>query len=293
MNFDDDMVSVVIPTFNSEKYIYRALESVLSQTYLNFEIIVVDNNSSDKTKDIVMSFSDNRINLLNTVNNGVIAYSRNIGIKASKGKWVAFLDSDDWWLPDKLKYSVRVLKSGAKIVYHNMYIAQKERNIYLKKMKIRQVNRPVIVDLLINGNMLPNSSVVVCRKTLNEIDLLNEDREFITYEDYDAWIRIAEVTDSFVFISKCLGYYWSGADNLTKTQRSLFVKNVNPNYLKYVGDNYIQFNALIAYMDIKKLYIEKNPISFNLIVKSLKVSSYSLKLKTIYIWIIYLARKIK
>jgi glycosyltransferase involved in cell wall biosynthesis len=291
MNIANDLVSVVVPTYNSEKYIKRALDSILQQSFSNWEVIVVDNYSVDETKSIVLSYKDCRIKLLNNRNNGVIASSRNAGIKSSKGRWVAFLDSDDWWDPDKLRLSVNALKMGATVVYHNLYIIKKNKNFLRKKMNIRQVKKPVTEDLLINGNMLPNSSVVVDRKILYDIGLLNEDRNFITYEDYDAWLRISELTENFVYIPKCLGFYWEGESNLSSTQRSLFTKNVNPGYLKFIKNNSVQFDALIAYMDIKKLHIDKGIIDLDQVLVSLKISSFSLKFKTIFIYLSYIFRK--
>jgi glycosyltransferase involved in cell wall biosynthesis len=89
------LVSVVIPTYNHARYLGRALQSVLDQTYKNWEAIVIDNHSTDNTAELIASFADQRITYLKIHNNGVIAASRNAGIRAAKGEWLAFLDSDD------------------------------------------------------------------------------------------------------------------------------------------------------------------------------------------------------
>ncbi|NDF83787.1 MAG: glycosyltransferase family 2 protein, partial [Actinobacteria bacterium] len=96
-------VSVVIPTFNHAKLLKRALDSVVAQTFDNWEAIVVNNFSADETIDVVRSFNDDRITLINFSNNGIIAASRNQGIKAARGQYLAFLDSDDKWYPEKLE----------------------------------------------------------------------------------------------------------------------------------------------------------------------------------------------
>ena len=89
------LVSVVIPTYNHARYLARALQSVLDQTYTNWEAIVIDNHSTDNTDEVMASFADSRITLLKIHNNGVIAASRNIGIRAANSEWITFLDSDD------------------------------------------------------------------------------------------------------------------------------------------------------------------------------------------------------
>ena len=91
------LVSVIIPTYNQAHYLVRALQSVLDQTYINWEAIVIDNYSTDNTDEVMADFADPSVTYLKIHNNGVIAASRNEGIRAAKGEWVAFLDSDDWW----------------------------------------------------------------------------------------------------------------------------------------------------------------------------------------------------
>ena len=97
------LVSVVIPTYNHAHFLGRALQSVIDQTYTNWEVIVIDNHSTDNTDGVVISFSEPRIRLIKINNDGVIAASRNLGIRDAKGDWIAFLDSDDCWYSQKLK----------------------------------------------------------------------------------------------------------------------------------------------------------------------------------------------
>ena len=91
-----DLISVIIPTYNREVELSRALSSLVSQIYQNWEAIVVDNNSTDFTENIVRSMQDERIKFYKVSNNGVVAFSRNFGIEKSIGKYIAFLDFDDW-----------------------------------------------------------------------------------------------------------------------------------------------------------------------------------------------------
>ena len=105
-------VSVVIPTFNHAKFLKKALDSVVAQTFQNWEAVVVNNFSTDNTIEVVNSFADPRIKLFNFSNNGVIAASRNHGLKEAAGDFIAFLDSDDVWYPNKLQKCVEQASAG-------------------------------------------------------------------------------------------------------------------------------------------------------------------------------------
>jgi glycosyltransferase involved in cell wall biosynthesis len=117
-------VSVIIPTYNRALLLREAIQSVLDQTFQDFEIIVVNNYSIDNTIDVVKSFEDERIKVINIRNNGIIAKSRNRGLKESRGNYLAFLDSDDRWLPEKLEIQVEYLRNHLEyhLVYSNAWI---------------------------------------------------------------------------------------------------------------------------------------------------------------------------
>ena len=95
--------SVIIPTYNMADHLMRSVKSVLRQNFKNFEIIIVDNYSNDNTKKKIKNLKNNKIKFFQINNKGVIGKSRNLGIKKSKGEWIAFLDADDEWFSNKLK----------------------------------------------------------------------------------------------------------------------------------------------------------------------------------------------
>ena len=117
-NTNVPVVSVVIPTYNQADYLREAIDSVLQQSFNDYEIIIVNNFSTDHTQDIVESFNDPRITFVNLKNNGIIAASRNKGIELSKGKYVAFLDSDEYWYPGKLKICMDAFQLDYDVVCH-------------------------------------------------------------------------------------------------------------------------------------------------------------------------------
>jgi len=216
-------VTVIIPNFNRDYCLGRAIQSVVNQTFSDWNLIVVDNNSTDGSLDVINNFNDSRISVVRTDNNGIIAHSRNIGIQKAKGDYIAFLDSDDWWVMAKLQESISSLDSGSDLVYHDLYkVSSLPVNENVKWiMRTRPLTSPVFVDLLSNGNAINNSSVVVRASLMRKINGFSEQRELVGSEDFDGWIRIAKLTDKFDRLDLVLGYYWNGGGNLTSSRTAL------------------------------------------------------------------------
>ena len=205
---ENPVVSVVIPTYNNAHYIGQALQSVLDQSYSFLEAIIIDNHSTDNTDEVVARFTDPRITYLKIHNNGVIASSRNAGIEAAKGEWIAFLDSDDRWTTDKLQECLGVINEKVDLIYHDMKIvSDSPRYFRQKKIESWQVNSPVLIDLMVRGNAIATSSVLVRTKLIKQIGGMNESPEMVAAEDYNAWLRIAQLTNGFCYVPKRLGYY--------------------------------------------------------------------------------------
>ncbi len=213
------LVSLVMPTYNHARYLGCALQSVLDQTYTNWEAIVIDNHSTDNTDEVMASFADPRITYLKIHNNGVIAASRNAGIRVAKGEWVAFLDSDDWWTKDKLQVCSDHIDEKVDFIYHYLEIASDKPRYFRKVIKSHQVNSPVLMDLLLKGNVIANSSVVMRKSLLEKIGGINEGVEMIATEDYNAWLRVAKLTNQFVCLPCKLGYYRAHTQNTSSPSK--------------------------------------------------------------------------
>lgn len=108
----DGLVSIIMPSYNTEKYISDSIESVIAQTYRNWELIIVDDCSTDNSLDVIRSFNDKRIIILQNEKNSGAAISRNYALREAKGKWIAFLDSDDTWAPEKLEKQIKFMKDN-------------------------------------------------------------------------------------------------------------------------------------------------------------------------------------
>lgn len=226
MALDQPLVSVVIPSFNHGHLIGRALRSVLSQTWPKLEVIVVDNHSSDGTDRVVAAMEDPRIKYIQFHNQGVIAASRNVGIRASSGAWIAFLDSDDWWSLGKIESCAKSF-DFADVIYHQLHIVPETR-VWRRPRCIRswQVHVPVARDLLLRGNPIATSSLVVRKKIMDRIQGFDERRDFVAAEDYDAWIRLAGVTEKFCFLPQSLGFYHLSQHSSSRRDMSLPIRAV-------------------------------------------------------------------
>ncbi len=283
-----DLVSIVIPTYNRSEELKRALESILSQTYKNWEVIVVDNNSTDGTDAMMESLNDQRIRLLKINNNGVIAASRNLGIDASSGEWIAFLDSDDWWYSNKLEKVMCYCSSGHDVCYHDLKImsSQRKLSLYQKKMSGYQVKKPVFNDLIQLGNALSNSSVVVRAALIKQIGGLCEDRKLIASEDYECWIRLSKLTNKFKYIPETLGCYWIGAANTTNATLSLTnLQYINKRYIaKFNEENNSELPVWWMYAYARALYLTGDVINARSLLKELTKRHLSpiVRLKSYY-----------
>jgi len=285
------LVSVIMPTYNHAKFIGKAIGSVLNQTHKNLELIIIDNYSVDNTEEIVKSFNDQRIKYIKFMNNGVIAASRNNGLKIAKGEWACFLDSDDWWYPKKLE-TVQEYTSGSDIIYHNLDIFTLHGKSF-RKIKGRKLKPPVFVDLMIKGNALSSSSVSAKRDIIEKAGGFSEEKELVAVEDNDLWLKISLITDRFIFIPKSLGVYRKGVNNITvyndtQVQRHIALYNKYTKFLKH--EDMIEAEKYLSYsIGTIRRYMGQFSKSKEFFLKSLSSKDFKIKIRSIiYILIILL-----
>jgi glycosyltransferase involved in cell wall biosynthesis len=185
-------VSVIIPTFNRAEFLHSAITSVLNQTFQDFEILVIDDASEDQTQEVVNRFHDTRITYLHHEANRGEACARNSGIVNSKGEFIAFLDDDDSWLPDKLNLQVNMLNgSNAKIglIYSGFRVIDGKSKMILSD-RIPD-KRGEVYENILYGNFVGTPSTVILRRDcINKVGLF--DRNIAYGLDHDLWIRIAK-----------------------------------------------------------------------------------------------------
>jgi glycosyltransferase involved in cell wall biosynthesis len=292
------LVSVVIPTYNHAHFLKKALRSVIEQTYSNWEVIVIDNHSDDNTDEVVASFLDNRIRLLKIHNNGSIAKSRNLGIKSSKGSWIAFLDSDDIWYERKIELSINTILKNPIIDG----CSTNELLVNTTSQISRTLHHGPFCDnfykvLLLEGNRLSTSAVMVKKKFLDNHQILfRENPEFITAEDFDFWLLMAEKNAKFYFIQSVQGEYTIHQNN-ESGKLALHLKNVK-NVLKdhtYHRQKFainkdslwdaIQARLLIS--ESKKYFSERNyHAAISTLINALKISpAFTLLFSIKKVWV--------
>lgn len=209
--------SIIIPTYNRANDLKRCLESLQSQTYQNFEVLVCDDGSTDNTKDIVNEFTNQlNIHYIWEENWGGPARPRNNGIRAAKGDWICFLDSDDYWYPSKLESCLPYLKDND-LVYHHFDVVGNNVPINQNKLYAKQVdNENTFMYLLSTWNPIINSGVVLRKTILDKAGYFDENKSLVGIEDFDMWLRISEVTNKFKLIPEFLGAYYFTDNSLTK-----------------------------------------------------------------------------
>ena len=288
------LVSIVIPTFNHARFLGRALQSVLDQTYINWEVIIVDNYSQDNTDDVVRCFTDPRITLLKIHNNGIIAASRNMGIRAAKGEWIAFLDSDDWWTANKLEMCIGGINNQVDLVYHALNIVRENASLFKRKrMKSKPLKKPVFVDLLINGNVIANSSVVVRKKLLDQIGCIDENPKMIGSEDYNTWLRISQKTDAIFYLPKYLGFYMVHDHGVSKKNMSFSYECAIAQFIGMLSEPQRGLvKSMHAYMGGRYHYINREyDKAENKLIYCLKSANIGIRLRAMYMLAVIALRR--
>lgn len=210
-------ISVIIPVYNGEKYITRAIESVLNQTRPADEIIVVDDGSTDQTKQILESYAD-RIKF-KVVPNGGPAFARNEAIAMSSGDWIALLDADDIWYPDKLEIQIKALEQYPEVGFccSNFHFKQDDtgKNMdhftsYCEGTRGLIFDEPIIeaLPVLLRVNFVGVSTVLVRRSILNKVGFF--DLAYRGLEDYDCWLKCAFETPFLVVKASLMNKYFTG-----------------------------------------------------------------------------------
>ncbi len=202
--------SVIIPVYNRASFIARAIESVLSQTYRDFELIVVDDGSTDATPDIVALYP---VRLLRQENRGVSA-ARNRGIASARGKIIAFLDSDDAWEPRKLEVQAAHFDAHPECMIHQTDEIWIREGKFLNKQKKHQKKSGHIFYDSLHLCLISPSAVAIRRELFDEVGVFRED--FPVCEDYELWLRITRRYEVCYTPQPLVVKYGGHADQLSR-----------------------------------------------------------------------------
>jgi glycosyltransferase involved in cell wall biosynthesis len=197
----------------------RAVNSVLNQTYPIMEIIVCDDGSDDNSSELILKLNNPIVRWINCGRNGRPAIPRNIGIKESKGDWIAFLDSDDEWLPEKIEKQFEVLTAKeSHAICSNAYRIVNEVN-HGPYLNIFQ--RKIGFNSLLHTNFIICSSVLIHRSLMTKITGFSQDEKLRGIEDYDLWLKISVYTDFIYVKTPLLKYFDNPSTSIRKYSNSI------------------------------------------------------------------------
>ena len=291
-------ISIIIPTYNYAQYICEAIESVLNQTYKDFEIIVVDDGSTDNTKEVIKPYL-NKIKYIYQQNSGPSA-ARNRGIKEAKGEYIAFLDADDIWLAQKLELQIKFMEKEKEVglIFSDMILFNEKgiiKNSFLKeklffnKLSIKPLSstEKVIYDNVFNAllqeNFIPTNTVIVKKECFNKVGFFDE--TLFSVEDRDMWLRIGLFYDiGFINFPLVLTRFHetnisANQELALKSRLKVMKKFLNYSNLPIKSKKIIKQTINKIYFDLGYLYFtyEKFPLSRIYFRKFLKENPFIFK----------------
>ncbi len=207
----DELVSIIMPSYNTAKFIKVAVNSVLAQTYKKWELIIVDDCSTDNTDEIIhFEYRDSRIRYLKNTRNMGAAVSRNKGLKEAKGKWIAFLDSDDIWMPKKLEYQIKFMKKHKINFSYTCYkeIDENGNDMHAVISGPKRITKSGMHNYCWPGCL----TVMYNAEQVGLIQIANIKKN----NDYAMWLKVCEKADCYLY-PKVLAKYRRGREGSIST----------------------------------------------------------------------------
>lgn len=198
----DDLVSIITPAYNAAAYIAETIESVFAQTYTNWEMLIVNDCSKDNTAEIVQSYAakDKRIKLINLKQNSGAAIARNAAIQNAKGRYIAFLDSDDLWKKEKLQKQIQFMQQNGYAFTYTSYEHFKETKENIQNQV--QIPKSLNYQQALKGNQIGCLTVMLDRKQITNIHFTTQ-----KHEDYILWLNILKLGITAHGIQESLALY--------------------------------------------------------------------------------------
>ena len=214
---DYGLVSVIMPSYNGEQYILETIKSVQNQTYTHWELIIVDDCSTDLTEDVIRSVHDSRIRFYKNEKNSGAAVSRNYALRKAHGKWIAFLDSDDLWLPEKLELQLEfMVQNGYKFTFTDYKIISPEG---IESPYIYTGPNRVTKKKLWRYCYFSTITVIYDREYIGLIQIADLKKN----NDYAMWLKVIEKTDCFRF-PQCLSIYCKRNNSISSGKKIHLIK---------------------------------------------------------------------
>lgn len=230
-------ISIVVTTYMHSKFIRAAIESVLEQTFKDYELIIIDDESPDNTEEEVSKLKDKRIKYIRQNHSGLPANARNRGIEIATGRLIALFDGDDIWYPNKLERCLEIFNkdSTIDILCHDLSLMRSSDGKTIKRTFFGPYQDDMYMQLLLKGNSLGISSTIIKRSVFSEDRYsFSEDERLFTVEDYDLWLRLAKSKKyRFFYLPEILGVHrvFEGSASLVNIEKQalnmLYLLNEN------------------------------------------------------------------
>jgi teichuronic acid biosynthesis glycosyltransferase TuaG len=256
------LVSIIMPAYNAEKTIVESIESVIRQTYVNWELIIVNDGSKDSTSALVLAINDERLRLIEQENCGV-ASARNNGIKNVKGEFIAFLDSDDLWVEEKLERQIGTLVGNkCKMCYSKTWCFGESSNqtsdcFVNVELDFEDKHKILIYDFI------PILTVLIAKDVIDEVGYFDESLRGV--EDWDLWIRVLQKYEA-IYLNEFLAKYRVSSTGLSGNFENHFIEE-NKVWKKHIDLYSKELNIYRHWFANKKQAIlaKKNKNVFNFI----------------------------
>ena len=255
-------VSIIVPTFNRATVLKKTIDSILSQTFTDYELIIISNGSTDNTSEIVDAYKNSKIKFFYQQGSGSPASPRNQGIRIAKGEYIAFCDDDDLWKKTKLEQQVKLLSDHQN---YGVCFTKTIRFSSTKQWKIAEFESVDSKSLLLH-NSVTFSSVIIRKSILDQIECFDELPAISGAEDYELLLRLSKLT-SFICMPKHLTLYYSGSERFSnKTANNSYKRNIK----------YFVRLVIVYTIVIKKGFFQWREILYPLLINFIKVSKYML-----------------
>lgn len=289
----NDLVSVVIPTYNRGDLLVETINSVIKQTYKNIEIIVVDDGSTDNTEEIVSRLGYRQVRFFKIPHYGFPAPVRNYGIREARGSYIALLDSDDLWKTRKLELQMKEFEADPELILVSSdmeYIGEESTRI----LNLKRNKRMYFHDLL-RRNLILNSTVIFRKDVTQTIGFIDENPDLKSVEDYDYWLRILKQFDGkSLILDKIYAQYRVHENNISGVTRPLSLliefRKLLVIFKKYINQNDLVVRRIVdlrlenARLNLYFLRLKARTISFTEFLNYGKITPVS-KLKGFFFYV--------
>ncbi|MGL2995217.1 glycosyltransferase family 2 protein [Flavobacterium sp. TSSA_36] len=275
-------ISVILPVYNASKFLTESIKSMLEQTFTNFELIIINDGSTDNSQSIIESFDDKRIRVFQKPNTGLID-SLNLAVAHSRGSWIARMDADDISAPNRLEEQIKFIDSGVAVIGTQVTLIDENGKPY-GKTKLATNPEEILANLKKHISNVVHPSVLINKTLLLKVG--GYDPKMHVAEDYDLWLRISKI-GKIININQSLLSLRKHGDNISSNKLSISVENCLISLAYYFKSKSSEIMSIDEYTLLKRSVSVTAKNYFNNIVewenKKIRINSFSPFFKMIFL----------